>query len=386
MPKITVYAPTQMVTKAKKRVAAYCRVSTDNADQKHSYEAQKLYFTRLYQNSKDYTLVDIYADLGISGTRCDRPEFMRMLDDCRCGKVDRVVCKSISRFARNTKDCLTTLRELKSLNITVAFEKEGIDTARVTDEIMITIMEGLAQEESISISNNVRWSLRKRMSNGTMKVARVPYGYTKDRDRNLVIDEEKAKIVRLIFELYLHGSGARSIAVKLNEDGVPSPTGIDWNNATIFKMLRQEKYLGDILWQKTYSIFMGAHDQINHGDVDSWYLRDVHPAIIDRETFLKAQELRARERERMKKKKEYDYLFRGKIRCACGRSCMLVNAVRPYWECNKKRDISAPCDSDIFYNDELLNAWSRFCLKLRRHSDDILTAILLQLEQMEEAV
>lgn len=386
MPKITVYAPTQMVTKAKKRVAAYCRVSTDNADQKHSYEAQKLYFTRLYQNSKDYTLVDIYADLGISGTRCDRPEFMRMLDDCRCGKVDRVVCKSISRFARNTKDCLTTLRELKRLNITVAFEKEGIDTARVTDEIMITIMEGLAQEESISISNNVRWSLRKRMSNGTMKVARVPYGYTKDRDRNLVIDEEKAKIVRLIFELYLHGSGARSIAVKLNEDGVPSPTGIDWNNATIFKMLRQEKYLGDILWQKTYSIFMGAHDQINHGDVDSWYLRDVHPAIIDRETFLKAQELRARERERMKKKKEYDYLFRGKIRCACGRSCMLVNAVRPYWECNKKRDISAPCDSDIFYNDELLNAWSRFCLKLRRHSDDILTAILLQLEQMEEAV
>lgn len=386
MPKITVYAPTQMVTKAKKRVAAYCRVSTDNADQKHSYEAQKLYFTRLYQNSKDYTLVDIYADLGISGTRCDRPEFMRMLDDCRCGKVDRVVCKSISRFARNTKDCLTTLRELKRLNITVAFEKEGIDTAHVTDEIMITIMEGLAQEESISISNNVRWSLRKRMSNGTMKVARVPYGYTKDRDRNLVIDEEKAKIVRLIFELYLHGSGARSIAVKLNEDGVPSPTGIDWNNATIFKMLRQEKYLGDILWQKTYSIFMGAHDQINHGDVDSWYLRDVHPAIIDRETFLKAQELRARERERMKKKKEYDYLFRGKIRCACGRSCMLVNAVRPYWECNKKRDISAPCDSDIFYNDELLNAWSRFCLKLRRHSDDILTAILLQLEQMEEAV
>ena len=196
MTQINVFAPNQSIVSKKKRMAAYCRVSTGNEDQRNSFEAQKIYFTRLYRNSPEYELVDIYADLGISGTRNDRPEFMRLLDDCRRGKVDAVVTKSISRFARNTRDCLMALRELKRLGVTVAFEKENIDTSRVSDEIMITIMEGLAQEESISISKNTRWSIRKRMANGTMKIARVPYGYTKDKKGNLVIGKPKAEIVK----------------------------------------------------------------------------------------------------------------------------------------------------------------------------------------------
>lgn len=273
MSKIIVYAPeTQASLLQKKRVAAYCRVSTNSEDQNHSFAAQNLYFKRAFQNSTEYELIGIYADIGISGTKSNRPEFMRMLDDCRCGKVDRIVCKSISRFARNTRDCLNALRELKKLGITVKFDKEGIDTARVTDEIMITIMEGLAQEESSSISRNIRWSLKRRMATGTLGVARVPYGYVKNERGVLVIDKEKARVVRHIFDMYLSGMGARKIAIALNSKHIPSPTGREWNNITILKILKQEKYLGDILWQKTYSVFMGVHDQINRGDVALAYL------------------------------------------------------------------------------------------------------------------
>ena len=213
--KMTVIAPTiaPQMKRKKIRIAAYCRVSTNASDQQHSFNAQKIHFMMLYAHSVDYELTDIYADMGISGTKTViRPEFQRMMDDARCGKIDRVVCKSISRFARNTKDCLIALRELKKLGVTVAFEKEGIDTARVSDEIMITIMEGLAQEEANSISRNVRWSLRRRMADGTLKIARVPYGYAKDEKRNLVIDEEKAAVVRRIYELYLSGLGVRKIS------------------------------------------------------------------------------------------------------------------------------------------------------------------------------
>ena len=157
------------------------------------------------------------------------------MSDCRAGKIDRVVTKSLSRFARNTKECLTALREMKKLGVTVHFEKEGIDTANVSDEIMITIMEGLAQEEAASISRNVRWSLKRRMANGTLGIARVPYGYKKV-DGTLIIEEKQAEVVRRIFALYLSGTGAKAIAVQLNDDNIPSPTGTKWNNVTVLKI------------------------------------------------------------------------------------------------------------------------------------------------------
>lgn len=388
--KMTVIEPTIAPSlKRKIRVGAYCRVSTDHNDQKHSFEAQRLHFTLLYAHSIEYELVDIYADMGISGTKTEiRPEFQRMLDDARCGKIDRVVCKSISRFARNTKDCLTAMRELKRLNVTVAFEKEAIDTARISDEIMITIMEGLAQEESASISRNVRWSIKKRMANGTFKVARVPYGYTKNERRDLVIDPEKAAVVRRIFTLYLSGYGTRKIAVLLNEDGLPSPTGKQWNNVTIRKILKQEKYIGDIHWQKTYGVFMGEQWKINNGDVDSYYIENAHPAIIDRETFYLAQRILSDAAEKAKGNQtaERDNLFRGKIRCSCGRSYYRVSAKNDYWQCSGRSMIGGNCDNYVFYHDELLSAWNRCCTKLRSHADEILTPILIQLEMMGKAV
>ena len=192
------YMPTYPL---KKKVGAYCRVSTMQSDQFHSYETQKMYFHQLFANSPIEELIDVYADLGISGTKAEtRPEFQRMLDDCRTGRIERIYTKSISRFARNTKDCLVTLRELKRLGITVCFEKEGIDTARISDEIMVTIMEGLAQEESGSISKNIRWSLKRKMANGTLGIARVPYGYEKQNGK-LIINDDKAAVVKRIFSL-----------------------------------------------------------------------------------------------------------------------------------------------------------------------------------------
>ena len=178
MAKIAVIPKTARTQDKKVRVAAYCRVSTDHKDQTNSYEAQMWYFSGLYSNYKTEVLVDIYADEGISGTSVDkRAEFGRLMEDCRAGKIDRVITKSISRFARNTKDCLQYIRKLKGLGITVYFEKENIDTARLSDEMMITVMGGLAQEESQSISNNVRWTFQRAMASGSLRQIHVPYGY-----------------------------------------------------------------------------------------------------------------------------------------------------------------------------------------------------------------
>ena len=202
MPTVTVIQPT--ITEEKNRIircAAYCRVSSDSEDQLNSFMAQLKYYENFLADSETETLINVYADEGITGTREDkREEFQRMMSDCRKGKIDRIYTKSISRFARNTRDCLTNVRELKSLGITIFFEKESIDTANMTDEMMITIMGGLAQEESTSISQNMRWSVQKRMQNGTYKISRPPFGFD-IVNNELTINEEQAQIVNQIRNL-----------------------------------------------------------------------------------------------------------------------------------------------------------------------------------------
>lgn len=199
MATVTVIQPITATETNKLRVAAYCRVSSSSEDQLNSYQAQLTYYSHKFEDSDTEELVDLYADEGITGTREDkRDEFQRLMKDCRRGKIDRIYTKSISRFARNTRDCLKNIRELKSLGITIFFEKEGIDTANVTDEMMITIMGGLAQEESMSISQNMQWSIQKRMQNGTYIVSNQPFGYRKEKGRFIVYEEE-AVIVRRIY-------------------------------------------------------------------------------------------------------------------------------------------------------------------------------------------
>ncbi|MCU6720725.1 recombinase family protein [Porcipelethomonas ammoniilytica] len=221
IPNVKVINPTITEDKESKiRVAAYCRVSTNSEDQQNSLMTQMRYYENFLADSETERLVSVYADEGITGTRMDkREEFQRMLKDCRRGKIDRIIVKSISRFARNTKDCLSVLRELKELGISVMFEKENIDTANITDEIMVTVMGGLAQEESASISNNVRWGIRSKMKNGTVKFHSAPFGYNL-YDGDLIINPREAEIVKSIFKMFLSGMGYDSICRELNESKV----------------------------------------------------------------------------------------------------------------------------------------------------------------------
>lgn len=367
----------------KTRVAAYCRVSTDKSEQQHSYKAQKKYFTQLYMNSESEEFVRIYADSGSGTSMRYRPDLLRMLEDCRCGRIDRVVAKSLSRFARNTKECLTILRELKGLGISVYFEKEAIDTARVTDEIMITILEGLAQEESASISENIRCSLKKRMMSGTLGIARIPYGYKKENGA-IVIDQEKAENVKRIFDMYLSGYGAFSIAEVFNSEGIPSPTGIKWNNVAILKMLRQEKYAGDIRWQKTYSVFMGMKGMKNNGEQESYYIKDALPAIIPRE-LLEAAEIVRKNNTRITKRTNSSP-FRGITKCVCGRSYYYCESGRlPIWICSGQKMFQNRCSHNSFFDKSYHQAWKRVCVKLKRFSDIILLPCIKQMQKLEEA-
>ena len=278
---ITVINPIRIEEQEDKiRIAAYCRVSTDSEDQLNSYMTQLRYYENFLSESETERLVSVYADEGITGTRMDkREEFQRMLKDCRRGKIDRIIVKSISRFARNTKDCLSVLRELKELGISVMFEKENIDTANITDEIMVTIMGGLAQEESSSISKNVRWSIRSKMKNGTVKFHSAPLGYDL-YEGNLIINKREAEIVKSIYKMFLSGMGYDSICRELNESKViKNDKETKWFLASI-QFLINEMYIGDSLWQKNYNTSMPYKKVRNKGELEKYYINNTHEAII----------------------------------------------------------------------------------------------------------
>lgn len=374
MAEITVIQPTGQPGR-RLRCGAYCRVSTDSEEQLRSFEVQRLRFLSLAEQAE---LVEVYTDIG-SGTTADRPGFMRMLADCRAGRIDRIVTKSVSRFARNTHDCLAVLRELSALGVSVCFEKENIDTARTADEMMIAVMGGLAQEESRSISNNIRWSLRRKMASGTLGVARVPYGFDKVNG-SLAVNEEQAAVVRRIFSLYYGGIGARRIAALLNSDALPSPTGRYWSNGTIYKMLSQEKYLGDILWQKTTSEFMGGTHR-NSGQADCFYVSNAHEPIISADSFDKTKSIRAANLRPAKTVNNSP--FRRRIICGlCGRSYYLIGASRPYWQCSGRFDLARPCSNSLLYDDDLNRLWRQQCVRLRR-AGDIFSSLLEALRQID---
>ena len=240
--------------KPKLRVVAYCRVSTDSDEQATSYEAQVEHYTEFIQKNADWEFAGIYADDGISGTNTKkREEFNRMIDDCKDGKIDMIITKSISRFARNTLDCLKYIRQLKDMNIPVQFEKESINTMDAKGEVLITIMASLAQQESQSLSQNVKLGLQYRYQQGKVQINHNRFlGYTKDADGNLVIDPEQAEIVKRIYREYLEGLSMDKISAGLEADGILTGAGKPkWHTSTINKILRNEKYIGDALLQKT---------------------------------------------------------------------------------------------------------------------------------------
>ena len=241
----------------KLRVAAYCRVSTETDEQATSYEAQIEHYTEFIQKNPNWVLAGIFADDGISGTNTKkRDEFNRMIDECMSGNIDMIITKSISRFARNTLDCLKYIRLLKEKNIPVFFEKENINTMDSKGEVLLTIMASLAQQESQSLSQNIKLGLQYRYQQGQVQVNHTRFlGYTKDADGHLIIDPEQAEIVRRIYREYLEGSSMDKIAKGLEADGIFTGAGkTKWWTSTINKILRNEKYIGDALLQKTFTV------------------------------------------------------------------------------------------------------------------------------------
>ena len=239
---------------AKLRVAAYCRVSTKNKDQLHSYHTQMAYYIDLISNNENWVFVDLYADEGISGTKTmKRDEFNRMIEDCRKGMIDMIIVKSISRFARNVVDCLKHVRELRAMNVDVYFQNEKLHGINPSSEFVLTIHSMNAQEQSVSISNNERWAIKKSMQNGMWIPNFVGYGY-KVTDYEIVKDEEVSSTIELIKKLYLQGYPADKIKLFLENRNIPSPSGnMKWNSNTIRFILTSPLYRGDLLAQRTYT-------------------------------------------------------------------------------------------------------------------------------------
>ncbi len=280
------------------RVAAYCRVSTLLEQQEGSYEAQVDYYTNKINSNPNWKCAGIFADDGKSATgTAKRDDFNSLINACMEDKIDLVLTKSVSRFARNTVDALQNIRKLKERSIPIIFEKEGVNTMESGGELLITILSSQAQEESRNISENTRWGLARRFENGQISVNHKKFlGYTKDADGNLVIVPEEAVIVKRIFREYLEGKSIINIARGLDADGILTVTGLDhWHPGTIDKMLSNEKLCGDACMQKTYTVdFLTKKKIKNDGYVRQYYIEDNHEAIIPKELFHQVQEEKLR--------------------------------------------------------------------------------------------
>ncbi len=295
-PTVIIIPPKPEAAQASKRqlrVAAYCRVSTDDEEQLTSYEAQKNYYTDKIMTNKEWTMAGIFADEGITGTSArKRPEFLRMIRQCKQGKIDIILTKSISRFARNTVDCLNYIRALKELGIAVIFEKENINTLEADSEILITMLGAFAQSESESISSNVRWGKRQAMKEGKATIQyRYLYGYRKGDDGKPEIIPEQAEVVRKIYDLFLSGTSIRGIKEYLEQNNIRNIDGeVKWARNAINSILTNEKYCGDVLLQKTYiDDCINKKVKKNTGQLPMYLVQNHHEGIISREIFDAAQ-------------------------------------------------------------------------------------------------
>lgn len=284
----------QAEERPKLRVAAYCRVSTDSDEQATSYEAQVEHYTAFIKQNSEWEFAGIFADDGISGTNTKkREEFNRMIGECMAGNIDLIVTKSISRFARNTLDCLKYIRELKEKNIPVFFEKENINTMDSKGEVLLTIMASLAQQESQSLSQNVKLGLQYRYQNGEVQVNHNRFlGYTKDEDGHLIIEPVEAEVVKRIYREYLEGASLLQICRSLKADSILTAANKPhWRPETVKKILQNEKYIGDALLQKTYTVdFLTKKRVKNNGIVPQYYVENSHEAIIPRDLYMQVQE------------------------------------------------------------------------------------------------
>ena len=378
------YAATRPLTE-RLRVAAYARVSTDDEEQLTSYEAQVDYYTRKIRENPYWAFVEVYADEGISGTNTKkRRNFNRMIDDAMAGKIDRIITKSVSRFARNTVDTLTTVRKLKEKGVGVTFEKENIDTLDSKGELFITIMSSLAQEESRSISENVTWGWRKRIADGKVSVAYSHFlGYEKGPDGKMQIVEDEARIVREIYAMFLDGKTPSGIAAALTKRGVPTPAGkTRWQSSTVTSILTNEKYRGDALLQKTFTVdFLMKKAKVNEGEAPQYYVENSHPAIVSGEVFELAQAELARRRQHGRHTSATT-VFSGRLVCGeCGayfgskvwHSTDIYRSI--VYRCNRKyAQKGKPCPSPHVREDEIKAAFEKALGMILERRSEIFSA------------
>ena len=295
MAKITKIEKRQQNNRVKKmRVAAYARVSTENADQLLSLEVQKEHYENYIKANPYWEYAGLYFDEGISGTKIEKREsLLKLLDDCEKGKIDRVITKSISRFARNTVDCLEMVRKLTELGVAIYFEKENINTMEASGELLLTIMASLAQQESASLSQNVKMGLRFRYQEGKVQINYNWFlGYTKNGDGKLIVDKKEAKVVKRIYREYLAGASFREIVAGLEKDKIKNGAGhTRWYKSNIKGILQNEKYIGDALLQKTITTdFINKVSIKNDGTKPQYYVKDSHEAIIKKDVYTAVQE------------------------------------------------------------------------------------------------
>ena len=360
---LTKFTSKPLEIKDKRRVAAYARVSTDKDEQFTSFEAQKDYYTRYIQEHDNWTLVDVYADEGISGTHmANRDGFKRMKTDALNGKIDLIITKSISRFARNTVDTLVTVRELKNKGIECYFEKENIWTLDSKSEILLTIMSSLAQEESRSISENVRWGWRKRFEDGKVSLAYSYFlGYDKGENGTLKINPQQAPIVRKIYDMFLEGMTTKGIATQLSREGVPKADGkTNWSCMNIKSILTNEKYTGNAILQKTFKTDLLSERRKNNGEVKKYYVQNAHEAIVTQEEYDIVQNELASRAEDRTTRTSCKYVFSNKVFCGdCGAvyGSKVWHSTDKYrtivWQCNSKFSNEKKCSTPHLKQSEL---------------------------------
>lgn len=408
------------------RVAAYIRVSTDSSDQENSYETQDRYFTELLTRNPEWIGAGVYSDYGISGTNQQhRTGYKRLLRHCREEKIDRIVCKSISRFARNTSDFMTALNILHDHHVTILFEKEGLDTADPTSDFILTTLAAIAQEESRSISSNIRWGNKKRYPKGQVRNYDI-YGYRYAEGKNafetmedgyeirrVELVEEEAAIVRRIFQEVEDGERYSDIARRLNYEHIPAPDqgkakrkirgrttvkeGIEtgWTSAMISRMITLERYCGDALLQKTYTPdFLTHKSRKNEGEMPQYLVRDHHPAIINREQFERVQKIRQGNAARYGNGgKRTDRPFSGRLICAhCGRAYNIRNVSHyPIWFCptSALNNGKAVCHAEKIYEEQAVRMFrkaftERFRLLSEPVMDDVKVADIMSGRYGEE--
>lgn len=343
---ITIPATGQDLTRPL-RVAAYARVSSDSNDQLHSYAAQTAYFAKLINSNPNWIFADIYADQGITGTSVEkRDDFLRMMEDSRSGRIDRILVKSTSRFARNIKESLEAVRELKSLGVSVYFEEQNIDTAQATGEALTAVFSALAQKESESISERMRHSYQMRMQRGVFSTRCAPYGY-RLVDNQLEVIEDEAVVIRQIFDRYLSGISMEDIAKEITARGIPTKQNTPfWQVRSIQYILRNEKYIGNSLVQKTYATVTLPHrKKENKGEEDQYLIEETHPPIVSQEVFDKVQRLLSRKSAFIPPRASTPHPFSCKIVCGhCGAICKRkVCRGTAYWVCQTHEKSAESC-------------------------------------------